>query len=610
MQRLYRSNLTDLELREHLAYEEDFNLWFRSLIQVQSVDQTSPQSPRINNRSPPEDLSLSASFENLLITDTMPALNLVVGAGQILYQSNLAAAIASIDTNFEHPNPLPPHESLAFAINYSTFQTADVMQNGALILVTSTANGPIPNVVNLSLPGQFQLVVLKVTSIGVGTITLIRSVALSDNASAVSADANADATYGPLGSRIYFRLPQADGAAAPRFLVANESLVDLVLNQDPNVLPAGVIPPALPIPAAGNDGIIQQLVNNQNNLLAESRNTVAKDKSWRRLIELERLLPAGRHPIFLNSLMFGCPDGQPPCAGYLSSAKLISLMRERFFTHANFMARRAVTITDIKLEAFVRLEFTPNTLRLEDFATPADKPITLDNLKTLMARIGDLFAIIFGAPLAHAFLVCIDLLVELQQLNDFPSLTVDDILMLTERKLFLAPKYPAFDITIPPNGLSLELNLADHFKHDSNSKECQRLVNGKSIEASERDSNSAAASQSSNPPNPNPKPHLKRGSAAVASNPALPSAAPQTRAKAAQDKIALVAWYAELTTAIPALVGIPMPCLYWLSNTAPCSQHTTCQKTSHKKPHVVPPVMQPHKAAMLVWLKKDPLGRF
>ena len=175
--------------------------------------------------------------------------------------------------------------------------------------------------------------------------------------------------------------------------------------------------------------------------------------------------------------------------------------------------------------------------------------------------------------------------------------------MLTERKLFLAPKHPAFDITIPPNGLSLELNLADHFKHDSNSKECQRLVNGKSIEAVEI--TSAAASS-----NHNPKPHLKRGSAAVASNPALPSAAPQTRAKAAQDKIALVAWYAELTTAIPALVGIPMPCLYWLSNTAPCSQHTTCQKTSHKKPHVVPPVMQPHKAAMLVWLKKDPLGRF
>ena len=607
MQRLYRSNLTDLELREHLAYEEDFNLWFRSLIQVQSVDQTSPQSPRINNRSPPEDLSLSASFENLLITDTMPALNLVVGAGQILYQSNLAAAIASIDTNFEHPNPLPPHESLAFAINYSTFQTADVMQNGALILVTSTANGPIPNVVNLSLPGQFQLVVLKVTSIGVGTITLIRSVALSDNASAVSADANADATYGPLGSRIYFRLPQADGAAAPRFLVANESLVDLVLNQDPDVVPIPLVPvaPAIPVAAAPppNDGIIQQIVNNQNNLLAESRNAVAKNKSYERFLALERLLPAGRHPIFLESLMFGRPDGQPSCSGYLSTSKLNSLLRDRFFDHSNFLARRTVTITDAKLESLLKLEFAPTTLRFEDLATPSDLPITIDNIKSFMQRICEHIAVIFGAPLAHAILRSIDQLVEFIELSDMPGLTVPDILVVTERKLFLAPKFPPFDITIAPNGLSLEQNLRDLFHCDRNDSGLWRMINSR---AQDVQNLSAAATN----PN-NPRQNRKRGSATVVPTQALLPAAPQTRAtKAASDKIALTAWHAELTTNIPALVNIPLPCLYWLANVAPCNQSTTCNKQTHKKPHVLPPVMQPHKAAILTWLKKDPLGRF
>ena len=159
-------------------------------------------------------------------------------------------------------------------------------------------------------------------------------------------------------------------------------------------------------------------------------------------------------------------------------------------------------------------------------------------------------------------------------------------------------------MTIATNGLSLESNLAVYFTFKHDDPDIRRLCYFHSLAASGLDTNSN--------PKPPKIPRIPRGSkpTAAASNTSLVTNATGATTRSDSSRKALAAWYAELVTSVPALAGVALPCLHWLSNITPCLKSAVCLKQYQKKPHVISPVVKTNMQAILVWLKSDPLGRF
>ena len=520
--------------------------------------------------------------------------NLVADAA---HQDNVSTAITRMAASFAKPDPLPPAQGLSFVCQNSEYRAVANVAPGDYVLLPTLVNGPPPTVAQLTI--DFQLVILRVMAASAAYLTLLRITLLESNASAATAGANALATYGTNNTTLYYTIPPAvDGAAGPQLLVAIMSLRDQIRNNDPHaappLAPAMAIQPAVPA-VPGGPNMVQQLVDGQHNMLMASKITVPKQLAWDRLQRLERTFTAGRFNITLLKFMFGLPEGQPPSAGYFHYVHFTQAFKKIFFDLAAHLPALTVTISDTKLEQLTLLLLSSTTVQFSDFAMPSEIPISWHNIKTIINRVCDLLAIVFGADLPMAILNATEQLINLNTYRDAPGLTTADVFKLLERRLFLLDCAPGLDISLPPGDKTLPEKLSAYLNFLSTDTDLKRLIYSHD---SEIDSSQPKAVQQA------PKRQRQTKQAA-------PVSAPVTRSATLSDKnkADLKEWFMKLYNAIPVLEG-KLPCLYFFTNKAPCFKHATCQKHTHKVPHTKDPVLDIHKDAIMAWLKLDPLGRF
>ena len=185
------------------------------------------------------------------------------------------------------------------------------------------------------------------------------------------------------------------------------------------------------------------------------------------------------------------------------------------------------------------------------------------------------------------------------------GLTAEDCVHLVYRQNFL------FTTAVVQNPAIIEPNLAVALKFDQHHDEVVRITNAK-ILASQAANAAAIAANALVHPSGTASASNPRSTIAKRKTIAGPAAsqAPMALTTRAGSTQAIKAWRAKLDSDNPLLVGVDLPCLYWLANIAPCLRHATCQKSAHKQPHVVSPVITAHKAKILAWVKTDPLSRF
>ena len=213
-------------------------------------------------------------------------------------------------------------------------------------------------------------------------------------------------------------------------------------------------------------------------------------------------------------------------------------------------------------------------------------------------------AIIYGSDLGLAVISAIAQLVDLVDLNFVDNLTASNCISLVERALFQLHAHPLFDTAVYHNPDMLATSLATALRFQVGHPEILRftIANAKVAAAA------LVASIAQPTGNTQPAARPKR----KATTTVVQTQAPMTRAVStrAQTTAEQKAWRTKLDTANPALLGVDLPCLYWLSGTAPCAKQATCQKSHYQQPHVSSAVVLAHKAKILAWLKTDPLGRF
>ena len=277
--------------------------------------------------------------------------------------------------------------------------------------------------------------------------------------------------------------------------------------------------------------------------------------------------------------------------------------------YAAYQPDLTVSVTDAVLGKILLLEFRDanDTCSFLALAAPSDLPITFDNFKSFMGRICDHLAPIYGANLPYAIDQAVDELVKLKRTNLVIGLSATDCIHLIERQLYQLNTHFLFTTSVVQNPAMLAPNLAIALHFDQNHPEIIRVLNAKTLAKEAAAAANALVVQHS-VLNQNPKPRGAKRKAA--SNPALAPALvlqPTTRSTMAKS---LKDWRDVLDNANPALLGIDLPCFYFLSNTAPCLKHAACQKHTRKQSHIVSTVVAAHKANILAWLKTDPLSRF
>ena len=396
----------------------------------------------------------------------------------------------------------------------------------------------------------------------------------------------------------------AEGADPPRFLVANTALEISLRGIDPANAPAPavpVIPPAgAPVPLAQD--AVQQIILGQQAAVAAAKETPSKIAYYARLQSMANVFNAGQFALTLNLCMLNLAPGLPASAGYISFHRLVQYLRTRFHEFASYQPNRTVTVSDNILERIILLDFQNDKCSFVHLATPSDLPITFQNLKSFMGRMADLVAIIYGSDLGLAIISAIAQLIDLVDLNFVDNLTANNCISLVERALFQLDAHPLFNTAVHHNPDVLANSLATALRFQVGHPEILRftIANGKVA------ATALAASIARPTSNTQPAARPKR----KATTTTAAASAPNTRATALASVAALTRWRSQLDTANPLLTGVDLPCLYWLSNTAPCLRHFTCQKLSNKQRHVISPVVAAHKANILAWLKTDPLGRF
>ena len=543
-------------------------------------------------------------------------LNLGNALVQAAYHQNVGIGQTRFDQNFVKPAAAPNHQSIAYACLFGNFANLTALLVGKFFLLPTTINGPLPTIQNLSQPGAFELSVFKVVDISPTHVAVVRISTMEDNDSAATASINANATYGPLGTRLYYAIPAVEPVVAPavapaepRFFVA-EAALEFNLQQldlaNAPAIPAPMVPPAGAVAPQNQALVLQQVLQNA---AAAGRENTGNLALWRRLKELENVFAPGQFNIIINTCMQNLPNGQPPSAGYVTLAPLITNVRNQFFTYAAYQPDLTVTVTDAVLGKILLLEFrdTNDAHSFLALGTPSDSPITFDNLKTFMGRICDFLAPIFGANLPYAIDQAVDELVKLKRTNMVIGLSATDCIHLIEHQLYQLNTHFLFTPTVVQNPAMLASNLAIALHFDQNHPEITRILNAKTLAKEAAAAANALVIQ--NPIlNPNPKP---RGSKRKAGGtPVLAPALVLQPTTRAASTAALKAWRVKLDTANPLLAGVDLPCLYWFSNTAPCLHNAACQKSTYKQSHVATAVVTSHKAKILAWLKSDPLGRF
>ena len=109
---------------------------------------------------------------------------------------------------------------------------------------------------------------------------------------------------------------------------------------------------------------------------------------------IKHVLALGRKGQFhtiITLCMINLPGGQPPSAGYLTLVPLITNFRNQLFSYASYQADRTVIVTDTFLANLIQLNFSDinNSSSFVHLATPADLPITCNNIKSFMGRLSD-----------------------------------------------------------------------------------------------------------------------------------------------------------------------------------------------------------------------------
>ena len=512
-----------------------------------------------------------------------------------------------------------PHDSMRFILANSQYTPVNQIPQGAYVLLPNRVDGPVPTVDNLIAEGHFAFVAFRVENVTANHLTLAKRMVFEDDASAATAQATAQATYGNLN--IYFPIVPQNNGEEQMFLRAILALNDVLIQQDPHLQPPQ--PPQQPIhqqlPAPPGAGIMEQLVQGhaqiaqgQANQLAESKKTVAKCALYNRLEQLTRVFDEGKAELTKSRLMFALPAGQEPSAGYISAHEFIRVFRQKSADFAMDIPNRQLAITDAKLEHLVFLLFDPiHNCSLLDFAVPMELPLFFQNLRPFLERISEFFTLVFGPALPMAIIEAARQLIEFHETLMVPTLIPLDVVKLLDSRIFRIDQDERFDINRPPNGRSLAQNLNDYFRFTHNDAEIIRRINARAA---------AAASELDSAAAPTKKQRRQRNdtgagaSSTSAATAASTSAAPMTRAKsaaqAAAEKIALKNWHDELRTSVPQLAGVALPCLHFLANKAPCHNQPICKKLNNTKTHNVPPLVTTHMAAVREWLKRDPLGRF
>ena len=541
-------------------------------------------------------------------------LNLGNALAQVAYHQNVNLGQSRFDQNFVKPNVAPLQNELAYACLFGNFVILSALVVGQFFLLPTTINGPPPTIENLSQPGMFQLAVFKVAEITATHIGVVRISTFENDLSAATASINAAATYGPPHTRLFYTIPGnfIVNENEPRFFVAEAALAFNFQQLDPANAPAMAAPivPQLgaPIPQLNPVLQLQQVIQGQQAATKENTTNLA---IWKRLHSLQNTFSPGQFLTIIHLCMMNLPGGQPPSAGYLNLAPLIANFRNQLFNYASYQADRTVVVTDTYLSNLIQLNFSDihNSASFIHLATPAEIPITYNNIKSFMGRMADHISPIYGVDLAFAVVQAIDNLVSLKERNLVIGLSPQDCINLVERQLFQIDHHFLFTTDVVQNPAMLAPNLAVALKFDQHHDEVVRITNAKLIASHAANAAALAAYALVPPPGSasSPRSRIAKRKTITGSAPSQPPLALTTRAGSSQ---ALRAWRAKLDTDNPLLAGIDLPCLYWLSNIAPCLRHVTCQKSSHKQPHVVSPVITAHKAKILAWLKTDPLGRF
>ena len=487
----------------------------------------------------------------------------VVNLGQLGIGANSTANLVLSRQRLQDHLVLPvagaapiPHDSMRFILANSQYTPVNQIPQGAYVLLPNRVDGPVPTVDNLIAEGHFAFVAFRVENVTANHLTLAKRMVFEDDASAATAQATAQATYGNLN--IYFPIVPQNNGEEQMFLRAILALNDVLIQQDPHLQPPQ--PPQQPIhqqlPAPPGAGIMEQLVQGhaqiaqgQANQLAESKKTVAKCALYNRLEQLTRVFDEGKAELTKSRLMFALPAGQEPSAGYISAHEFIREFRQKSADFAMEIPNRQLVITDTKLEHFIFLLFDPlHHCSLSDFAVPSELPLTFQNLRPF----AEYSTLVFGPALPMAMVEAARQLIEFHESLMLPTLIPLDVVKLLDSRLFRIDQDERFDINRPPNGRSLVQNLGDYFRFTHNDADIIRRINARAAAvASELDS--AAA--------PSKKQRRLRGAgagstSAVAMGAASTSAAPMTRAKsaaqAAAEKIALTNWHAELRVTAPA----------------------------------------------------------
>ena len=273
--------------------------------------------------------------------------------------------------------------------------------------------------------------------------------------------------------------------------------------------------------------------------------------------------------------------------------------RQHFHEIGQFQPGQTCSISEKNLELTILLEFTK--VDIVGLAIPDDIPLSYDSAKSIINRFGDLVAMVYGAPFAFAIAQSMDKLVKLHTFKDCPTLTPAIALKVLQRRLYRINQDPRFDVNRLHNGLPLEENLESYLDFKFNDQDLHRAIN--SHQASEMDSSQPAA---------NPKPSSRKRTLPAAATTAPPttritrSATLPDAANAAKLKL----WHEILIAEVGELKDVELPCLYLFAGLPPCHGHKICQKKTHKKTHVVHPLVKKHELVIKNWLKLDPLGRF
>jgi len=522
------------------------------------------------------------------------------------------AARLLLDDRFDVQDP-PATPTLQMLVQNSewVFPANLEVDDYILLYPTTEGVGANPTMAALGLLGHFQFAAFKVVSTTAATITFQRVYGLFDQHTQATLEATSAQSYGSLQRFHYFQIPGEDDDLA-YFLHATMNLADVLIASDPHLHPV-VIPPAIPVVPVGP--IIPppapinplDVVHQIQAAGIAGRVTTKQSSQFARLLSFENMATPGKFLSTCNALMFSKPDGHPNGPAFYNTHTVVEHLKRINFDYARGIKALMCTATDIQYSRLILFDFLLDPpLSLDTFACPNELPLTSLNLLSVITRIAESIAYIWGATVANSIIEGVRELLRMVTTGDHPTLTVSDMLSLVTYRMHTLPDDPAFDTSAIPDGSTVEERCNRYFSFRYNDRDVERKSKTHLLVRSETDDGSNKKSRHSNPPG-------GRG----ASNAGAASAAgggpgPNTRAKAkpAFDHKSQKDWLDTLATKIPALAGVTLPCLHWIAGVAPCAGHAACQKKSHVKDHVANAAITANMAVFKTWLKDDPLKRF